>query len=112
MELPVSLQLRELWTALAAGLGAALIYDLLAPLRRGKRSTMLADVLYSLLLLTGLLAFALWAGRGRLRLFALLAMGASGGLWLGLISPRLRRIPRIFIGGRGKKKTEKFFKKM
>lgn len=92
MELPVSLQLRELSLALALGAGFGLLYDLLRPLRRGRLSTALADLVYALLALFGLLLFTLYAGRGRLRLFALGAMGLSGGLWLGLFSPRIRRV--------------------
>lgn len=91
MELPVALQLRELGLALGTGVLFGLLYDLLRPLRRGRVSTALADLLYSLALLAGLLLFALYAGRGRLRLFAPAAMGLSGALWLGLVSPLLRR---------------------
>ena len=84
MELPVALQLRELAAALGAGAGFGLVYDLLRPLRRGRISTALTDLLYAALTLIGLLLFALYPGRGRLRLFALGAMGLSGSLWLAL----------------------------
>lgn len=94
MELPVSLQLRELGLALALGAGFGLLYDLLRPLRRGRITTALADLLYALLILLGLLLFTLYAGRGRLRLFALAAIGLSGGLWLKLFSPLIRRLQR------------------
>ena len=92
MELPVALQLREFGWALLFGAGAGLAQDLLRPLRRGRVSTALADALYCLLLLLGLLLFALYAGRGRLRIFALAAMALSGGLWLRLVSPIFRRL--------------------
>ncbi len=92
MELPVLLQLRELLLALALGTGLGLLYDLLRPLRHGRWKTAFTDALYTLLLFTALMLFALYAGRGRLRLFALAAMGCSGGLWLWLVSPLFRRI--------------------
>ena len=84
MELPVGLQLRELALALALGAGLALLYVLLRPLRRSRLLTSAMDFLYVLAVLLSLLAFALYAGRGRLRLFALAAMAVSGGLWLRL----------------------------
>ena len=92
MELPVTLQLQELGWALGLGAGLGLLYDLLRPLRRGKWSIALTDGLYALLVLLALLLFALYAGRGRLWLFALAAIGASGALWLRLASPRFRRL--------------------
>ena len=92
MELPVFLQLRELGRALAVGAAAGLFYDLLRPLRRGRWSTWASDAFYSLVLLLALLLFALYAGRGRLRLFALISMALTGTLWLWLISPLLRRM--------------------
>ncbi len=92
MELPVSVQLRELLLALGVGAVFGLLNDLLRPLRRSRFSTALLDLLWCLTVLATLLLFALYAGRGRLRLFALAAMGLSGGLWLGLISPLLRRL--------------------
>ena len=82
MELPVLLQLRELGLALTAGAAFGLLYDLLRPLRRGRVFSALLDLLYVLTVLVGLLAFALYVGRGRLRLFALAAMAFSGSLWL------------------------------
>ena len=81
MELPVSAQLWELGWALALGLGLGLLNGLLRPLRRGRGLTALADLLWCLALLTVLLAFPLYAGRGRLRAVDLLAMALSGGLW-------------------------------
>ena len=92
MELPVSLQLRELELALALGAALGLVYDLLRPLRRGSFFTVLCDGLWCLLSLASLLLFTLYAGRGQLRLFALAGMALSGGLWLGLISPLIRRL--------------------
>lgn len=82
MELPVLLQLRELGLALATGAAFALFYDLLRPLRRGRALTTLLDLLYVLTVSVCLLFFALYAGRGRLRLFALAAMAVSGSLCL------------------------------
>ncbi len=91
MELPVARQLSELVWALIVGMGFGLVFDLLRPLRRGRVTTGLTDALWCLILLAGLLGFALYAGRGRLRLFALLAMAVSGGLWLWLVSPVIRQ---------------------
>ena len=79
MELPVLTQLRELLYALAVGAGLGLCYDLLRPLRRGRWTTGLTDLIYCLLTLATLLGFALYAGRGRLRLFAELARRFPGG---------------------------------
>ena len=117
MELPVFLQLRELSWALALGAALGLCHDLLRPLRRGPRSTALADVLWCLLLFLSLLGFALYAGRGRLRLFAPAAMALSGGLWLRLCSPPLRFLQRRLEQGLRKltkkpQKAGKSFKKM
>lgn len=111
MELPVSLQLRELVWALAAGVGAGLVYSLLGCFRQGRRGAAWTDGLYCLLLLAGLLAFALWAGRGRLRLFALLAMGLSGSLWLALAVPSLRRLGRLIFPCRTAEEKGKIFSK-
>ena len=92
MELPVADQLRELGWALALGLGLGLLNGLLRPLRRGRAFTALADLFWCLILLTALLAFPLYAGRGRLRAADLLAMALSGGLWTGMISFIRRRL--------------------
>ncbi|MBR6378153.1 MAG: hypothetical protein IKS05_10390 [Oscillospiraceae bacterium] len=111
MRLPVALQLRELGWALAAGLAAGIAYRLLGLFRRGRVGTLLTDGLYCLLLLAGLLAFALWAGRGRLRLFALLAMGTSGSGWLALTGPGLRRLRKGIPGRERPREKEKNFQK-
>ncbi len=95
MELPVSFQLRELGWALAVGAGFGLLNDLLRPLRRGRGLTALADFLWCLVLLIALLGFTLYAGNGRLRLFALLAMGLSGGLWAALSALARKRLKSV-----------------
>lgn len=87
MELPVHVQLRELLLALATGLCLGLAYDLLRPLRRGRWSTALTDLIYSLLNLLALLCFSLYAGRGRLRIFAVVAVFAGLCVWLWICSP-------------------------
>lgn len=112
MELPVVLQLRELRLALAFGAGLGLLYELLRPFRRGPRSAALADLLFCLLLLAGLLLFALYAGRGRLRLFVPAAMALSGGLWLRFVTPVSRRMQNA-VGRRlfRSKKSEKNLRK-
>lgn len=97
MELPVGLQLRELELALALGAALGLVYDLLRPLRRGRGLTALTDLVYVTAVFLSLLAFALYAGRGRLRLFALGAMALSGGLWLqmsGVFREKLKNITK------------------
>lgn len=91
MELPVRLQLQELGWALALGAALALVYELLRPLRRGRSLTAAADLVYGLAVLIALLGFSLYAGRGRLRLFALAGMALSGGLCLRL-GAQFRRI--------------------
>ena len=82
MELPVSFQLRELELALALGAAFALWFCLLGPLRRGRISTAVMDLVYVLTVFLSLLAFALYVGGGRLRLIALGAMAFSGGICL------------------------------
>lgn len=106
MELPVGLQLRELGWALALGAGLGLLHDLLRPLRGAPWRTALADLLFCLLLFPALLAFALYAGRGRLRLFVPAAMACSGGLWLQLVSPRLRRLAQAAAGALHRRKKD------
>ncbi len=95
MELPVSLQLRELGYALALGAALGLLYEQLRPLRRGRFLTAAADLIYVLVVFVSLLGFALYAGRGRLRLFALAGMALSGGLCLWLCT-QFRRIMKNF----------------
>lgn len=95
MELPVQIQLRELGWALAVGAGMGLLNELLRPVRRGKALTALADFLWCLILLIALLAFTIYAGRGRLRAAALLAMALSGGLWTGLLSTLRKRLKSL-----------------
>lgn len=97
MELPVSLQLRELGWALALGAALGLVYRLLRPLRRGRYLTAAADLVYGLCVLTALLGFALYAGRGRLRLFAVAGIALSGGLCLcatGLFRKKMIKITK------------------
>lgn len=82
MELPVLVQLRELLLALGTGLCLGLVYDLLRPFRRGRWSAALSDLIFSLINLLALLAFSLYAGRGRLRIFAVAAVFFGLCLWL------------------------------
>ena len=96
MELPVTLQLRELGWALALGAGLGLLYELLRPLRRGPWITGIADLLYCLTVFLSLMAFALYAGRGRLRLFAPAAMALSGGLCLAGLGALRRRVKKYW----------------
>ena len=95
MELPVQVQLRELGWALALGAGMGLLNGLLRPVRWGKALTALADFLWCLILLIALLGFTIYAGRGRLRAAALLAMALSGGLWTGLFSALRKGLKRL-----------------
>lgn len=95
MELPVAFQLRELGWALLVGAGLGLLNDLLRPLRRSRGRTALADAIWCLSLLAVLPAFTLYVGRGRLRLFALLAMGLSGGIWTALSCQARKRLKKV-----------------
>lgn len=71
-----------------AGLALGCWYDVLRALRRRHpRLTVPADGLYCLTALLALLAFALYAGRGMMRLFALLGMGLGAMLWFLTLSP-------------------------
>ncbi|MBQ2328650.1 MAG: hypothetical protein II382_05630 [Oscillospiraceae bacterium] len=92
MELPVLLQLRELGAALATGLALGLAYDCLRPLGRGRLLTACADFLYALLSLAALLTFALYAGRGRLRIFALFGIAGGMSVWFWVWSGLFRRV--------------------
>lgn len=95
MELPVARQLHELGLALVMGVCLALIYVLLRPLRRGRTSTAAADLVYVLVLPALLSGFALYAGRGRLRLFALAAMALSGALLLWTDAALRKKLKKI-----------------
>ena len=90
MELPVSTQAGELLASVILGWGLGIAYDLLRPLRRGPRTTALTDALYCLLTLLALLAFLLYAGRGRLRIFALAGISAGAAAWFLTLSRPLR----------------------
>lgn len=79
MELPLRLQALQLAAAFALGAALGVVYDLLRALRRRVPAlTAAADALFCLLLLVGLLALALYAGGGLLRLFFFpgIALGA------------------------------------
>lgn len=91
MELPVIIQLRELAAALLLGAVLGMWYDFLRPFRRGRASAVGADLLFSVTTLAALLAFTLYGGRGRLRIFALLGMCAGGTLYFLSVSRFLRR---------------------
>ena len=125
MELPLRLQALQLAAAFALGAALGVVYDLLRALRRRVPAlTAAADVLFCLLLLVGLLALALYAGGGLLRLFFFpgIALGAwayfrtLGRLLLPAFSWVFSAIGRVFhlILAPGKiflKKCRIFFKK-
>ena len=93
MELPVARQAVEFTWAAALGLALGCWYDVLRALRRRHpRLTVPADGLYCLTALLALLAFALYAGRGMMRLFALLGMGLGAMLWFLTLSPLALRL--------------------
>lgn len=97
MELPIRVQLLELLNAFCTGMALGLAYDLLRPLRRGPWTRALTDLLYCLLTLLSLLAFTLYHGRGRLRLFAVFGILGGMGAWLWAWSPLFRRIQDFCI---------------
>ena len=125
MELPLRLQALQLAAAFALGAALGVVYDLLRALRRRVPAlTAAADALFCLLLLVGLLALALYAGGGLLRLFFFpgIALGAwayfrtLGRLLLPAFSWVFSAIGRVFhlILAPGKnflKKCRIFFKK-
>ncbi|MBR6424861.1 MAG: hypothetical protein IKS29_02810 [Oscillospiraceae bacterium] len=88
MELPVSLQGSQMLLAMILGLGLALVYDLLRALRRifSLHKTPL-DLLFCLLTLAALFFYALYPGRGELRLYMLLGVLLGGSLYFLLLSP-------------------------
>lgn len=92
MVLPVSTQAGELLAAGILGLLLGVCYDLLRPLRRGRVTTALTDLLFCVITTLSLLAFLLYGGRGRLRIFALLGMLAGASLWFLTGSRPLRRL--------------------
>ena len=103
MELPVARQAVEFAWAAALGLALGCWYDVLRALRRRhRRLTVPADGLYCLTALLALLAFALYAGRGMMRLFALLGMGLGAMLWFLTLSPLALRLFSAFWALLGK----------
>ena len=109
MELPVSLQAAQFLWAAALGIALALFYDLLRALRRRHpRLTRPADALFCIVLLPALLLFALYAGRGRFRLFFYPAIFLGGALYFYALSPWIlalfsrlgRALDRVFAGFR------------
>ena len=103
MELPVARQAVEFAWAAALGLALGCWYDVLRALRRRHpRLTVPADGLYCLTVLFALLAFALYAGRGMMRLFALLGMGLGAMLWFLTLSPLALRLFSAFWALLGK----------
>lgn len=117
MELPVTDQLAELAKALILGFLLGFCYDLIRPLRRGRASTACTDLLFCLLTLAALLAFTIYGGRGRLRIFGILGicLGAAG--YFVLLSKGVVRLensliriisaPARFLGGKLKKSLKK-----
>ena len=73
IRLPVALQGRQILTAVVLGMLLAFAYDLLRGIRRLRPGwTGAADLLFGILLLTGLLWFMLYPGLGMLRSYDLL----------------------------------------
>ena len=97
MELPVYGQARELAWALVLGTALGLVYDLLRPLRRGRISTALTDLLFCALTALALPAFTLYGGGGRLRIFALFGILTGAALWFLTLSRPLRRLEAVFL---------------
>ena len=86
--LPVSLQGRQILTAVGLGLSLGGVYDLLRGFRRIRPGcTWLMDLIFGLLLLISLLWFMLYPGLGMLRGYDLLAVCAGAVLWFWGLGP-------------------------
>ena len=82
MELPLRLQALQLAAAVALGAALGVFYDLLRALRRRAPGlTVPADVLFVLIFFLALLALALYAGGGLLRLFFCPAVALGAGIY-------------------------------
>lgn len=92
MEQPVSLQLLQLGAAVLTGAALGVLYDLLRVLRRRGRHTALFDGVFCLALLCTLLLFAFYPGRGELRIFMLIGIGAGAALYFLMVSPLTVRL--------------------
>ena len=125
MRVQVSAQLLLFGQSILLGLGLALLYDLLRPLRRrGRRLTALLDGAFCLAAGLALLLFALRRGAGELRLYCLLGAIGGAALQFTCFSPLLAPVwdfwaqtAEAAVGlallpvrllGRGLKKVEKF----
>ena len=125
MRIQVSAQLLRFGQSILLGLGLALLYDLLRPLRRrGRRLTALLDGAFCLAAGLTLLLFALRRGAGELRLYCLLGAIGGAALQFTCFSPLLAPVwdfwaqtAEAAVGlallpvrllGRGLKKVEKF----
>ena len=94
----VAVQLRELLLSVAVGAALGLFYDLLRPLRRGKLLTALTDLLFCACNLLTLLAFALYVGRGRLRIFAVIGIVGGMSAWFWIWSAPFRKAQGWLLG--------------
>ena len=70
---------------LAAGFFTGLVYDLLAPLRRGRLARFVSDALWCLIAAAACLTALAARGENQVRLYALLGLVCGGGIYcLGL----------------------------
>ena len=89
----ISVQLVIFGQSVLLGMGTALLYDLLRPLRlRHPRLTFLTDGAYCAVALTAIFLFLLRQVEGVLRLYVLLGLAGGGTLHFTLLSPVLRPV--------------------
>ncbi|MBQ3549078.1 MAG: septum formation initiator family protein [Oscillospiraceae bacterium] len=100
MEHYVSAQLRELFTSMALGTAAALIYDVLRSARLLDRGdhflTHLLDAFFVTTLAVGTLFLSFSLGQGQLRLYMLTGAALGAVVWFALFSKLLRPVWEIW----------------
>lgn len=92
MDLPVYLQLRQAASSFAAGIAAALVYDVLAVLRLGARLRVLPDIAFCAFLAAMYFFLGLEVGDGGLRIFMLVFIFLGMWAYFGLSRGKVRRL--------------------
>ncbi|MBQ4564930.1 MAG: spore cortex biosynthesis protein YabQ [Oscillospiraceae bacterium] len=97
MELPVLFQGSQFLLAAALGLFYGICYDLFRGLRRSVRGlTLLSDLLFCLICLSGNLLFAFYIGQGEYRIFMLVACGIGAAVYFCTLSRLVLPCFRLF----------------